>query len=250
MAGFARRSPRQVREGSAFRGRRSRLDARAPSHSQPMHRKPIRNGMVLARAARSVRVLREAHGARDVPGRLEVGACGELGLVLGGALLDVRLHEQLAAVDEEARDRLDEPSAHDEALGVTLLPPRIGEVNEHRAHRRIRREPLERLACIGVEHARAPAEAGLGQAFIDEGGPFEANFEADEAGVGCGNGALEEKPAAPGADLELHWTAARQQHGELDGALVRQAWSAGVRVAGANSEGHGRGVRREERGAF
>src|SRR4051794_31256703 len=126
-----------------------------------MNREAVGDRAVLARAARAVRVLVEARRRRRDPGGLDRWMPCKMSLVELGALLDVGLHEDVAAVDEQPRHLVEERRAHHEALLVTLLPPRIREVEEERRHRTVRRKSRQCLTSVGVEDPRPPAEAVL-----------------------------------------------------------------------------------------
>src|SRR6185503_1825301 len=76
-------------------------------------------------------------------------------------LLDVRLDEELSTSFEQSRHLPEEKFAHDEALVMTLLPPRVREVEEHALHARVGSEPWECEPRVLAEHAGAGAEAVL-----------------------------------------------------------------------------------------
>ena len=80
-------------------------------------------------------------------------------LVLGRPLLDVRLHEELPAALEQARHLIEEGVLHHEPLRVPLLPPRIGEVEEHAPHRGVGHDPRKRVAQR-PRRRRGPAGRG------------------------------------------------------------------------------------------
>src|SRR4051794_34280497 len=103
---------------------------------------------MLARASRVVRIVRHARRWGNVAVRLEMRRSEDLRLVLLGTLFDVGLDVELAARLEQSGDRLEEDVAHDEALGVTLLPPRVGEMKKRALERAGRAEPRERFFGI------------------------------------------------------------------------------------------------------
>src|SRR4051812_15516506 len=89
---------------------------------------------MFARAPGSIRVVDEESGAKVIAGRLECLMCRDDALVLVRAFLDVRLDEELPPRQEEAAHLVQERVAHDEPLGVTLLPPRVREVEKEAAN--------------------------------------------------------------------------------------------------------------------
>ena len=95
---------------------------------------------------------------------------------------------------------------------MSLLPPRIGEVEEHPPHAAVGTEPGEREPRVLAEHARVLAEAVLRQTPIADGRPLATDFEADEESLGRRRSALEEKPSFwPRTDLELDPLAGAEQ---------------------------------------
>src|SRR5262249_30279490 len=125
--------------------RRGGRGARAltPYEAKTKDRDPVGDRALLARAARAVGVLGEARALRRVARRSERGRLEDERLVLRRALLHVGLNEELAARLEEARDLDEERVAHDEALLVTLLPPRIRKVQERALERAVGPEARE-----------------------------------------------------------------------------------------------------------
>ena len=68
--------------------------------------------------------------------------------------LDVGLDEERAAGDEHATELRQELGRDDQALGVALFPPRVGEMHEYGAGAGFR-EAREGAASVFGEHARA-----------------------------------------------------------------------------------------------
>jgi hypothetical protein len=119
------------------------------------------------------------------------------------SLLDVGLYEELAPDLEKARHLPDELLANHEALLMTFLPPRIGEVNEHAHDRALGLEPLKREACVFCEHSRASPQATGPKPSVDHAGPLPAHFETQESEASFRLGAFDEKPTPPRTHLEL-----------------------------------------------
>jgi len=176
----------------------SLMIALASEPESSMDREPIQDRPMLPRAPCVERIL------RDVTGRDERRTARHDIGVECIALFDIRLDEELSAGLEEARDLLEERIAHDEALLVALLPPRIGKVEEDATHRVIGAEARKREAGVLAKDPRAISEAMLREALVADGRPLTPYLETDERGLGCRGGAFEEE-AGLGArtDLEL-----------------------------------------------
>jgi hypothetical protein len=170
----------------------------------------------------------------------------DLGRVQRGALLDVGLDEQLAAGGEQPDHLAEQHVAHDEPLGVPLLPPRIGEMHEHGAHRPGGAEPRERDLRVLGENAPAAAEPGLAEALVDQVGPLQAHLEADEAHRRVRREPLEHEAAASRADLDLDRARAGEDRRELDAVVVADGLGeprgVRVRVMGPRAHRGGRAV--------
>src|SRR6185312_12658532 len=169
--------------------RRSRSDCSASSSGSlesdatPAHAEDgetVGHRAALARAARDVGMVRNSRRIGRVAVRSEARVARELRLELGGALLDVGLHEELAAPFEQARDVIEQERREHETLLVALLPPRVGEVREEATHARVRHDARERDASVLGEDARALAVAELLQFRVHDRRPFSPDFQAHE----------------------------------------------------------------------
>lgn len=127
---------------------------------------------------------------------------GDEGGVFGGAAFDIGLDEEGAAGDEHAAQLGQEFGGDDEALGVALLPPRVGEVHEDGACAGVG-EAGEGFAGVFREHAGAVSEAAFAHAVVDDGRPFTANFHAEQENFRISGQAFEDEAAASGADFNL-----------------------------------------------
>ena len=196
-----------------------------------MHRKTVRDGAVLPRAACAIRIFREASGSRNVARMDERSVALDLLLVQRCALLHVGLDEELSRRRQQTSDVVEQHVAHHEAFFVTLLPPRIGEMDEDGPYGSIRNEANERdLRVIGKD-ASAMGEPGLPEPLIDEMRPFETNLESEDSGFGRRHAPLEDEPTSSWADLDLERPFARQKAVELDGrGPLGKARGVGVRM--------------------
>src|SRR5580698_5914988 len=158
--------------------------------AQSVHGKAVRNRTSLTGAARAIGILRHAGGTRCVTIRCEARLRRHQGFVRSRSLLDVGLYEELAPDLEKARHLPDELLANHEALLVTFLPPRIGEVNEHAHDRALGLEPLKRETCVFCEHARASPQTTGPEPGVDHASPLPAHFETQESEASFGLGAF------------------------------------------------------------
>jgi hypothetical protein len=192
---------------------------------------------VLSVAAGSVGVGREAGASGGVSGGEQLAHQADLGLVLEGAVLDVGLDEELAVVLEQAGDLAEQGVADDEALGVSLLPPGVGEMDEERGDRAVGRDPGQGEAGVLAVDPGPLAEAPRLEPIVDEGGPLAADLEADHPHVGAGGEALVEEAAAAGADLDLERPRGRCEQARGGHALA-VGEAGGVAVAIEGCHGH------------
>ena len=140
---------------------------------QPIDGQAVGDGAVFAGTARVERIFCDKTGVlRHEPcfGRNQIG-------VLLCALGDVRLDEESPAGFEHAAHLRQQVRGDHQALGVLLLPPRVGEMHENGA-RAGRRKARKSRAGVFSQHAGAIPEAAFAQAIVDDGGPFSANFQA------------------------------------------------------------------------
>lgn len=167
---------------------------------------------MLAWAASPERVLGDVRRSLDVAGRHERVARPDDVRIELGALLDVGLNEELTARLEQPSDLRQEDVAHDEALLVPLLPPRIGEVKEHPAHAPGGTEAGQRMPSVLTEDARVGAVPVLGEPLIADGGPLATDLEPDQERFGRRRSAFEKKAGLrPGTNLELDPLAASEE---------------------------------------
>lgn len=174
-----------------------------------MNRQAVGDRAVLARAARGVRILAHLRGACGIAGRRECLMCRDDSLVELGPLFDVGLHVELTSRPEQSRHLGKEDVAHHEALRMALLPPRIGEVEEHTRHAAVGSEPRERLSRVLAEDASSSGMSLLREPRVADRRPLLADLEADETALRRRHGALAEKAGLrTGTDLELQLRAA------------------------------------------
>lgn len=153
----------------------------------------------------------------------------DLRLVSLRALLDIRLHVELAASSQETRHRIEQRGAHHESLVMTLLPPRIGKVNEEGVHRTVGLEALESQLGILREDSAPRAEAMLSEPPIDDRGPFALDLEAHHRELRYDGEPLEQKAASAGADFDLDAVArALVQRADIDFPLAGETGGVGV----------------------
>src|ERR1019366_5602486 len=176
----------------------------------------VGDGAALSGAPGAVWILGEARGAVGVPSGNEPRIFGDQLLVARRALVDVSLDEEPPPGLEEPSDLAEKVPLDEQALRVSLLPPRIREVDEEATHRAVRAEAREREACV-----------------FDDRRPLAADLEPHERGAGLGFGALHEEPPPPGSQLDLDPLAVRQR-AELDTVRFGQA----RRVVVRPSHGH------------
>src|ERR1019366_7210360 len=193
----------------------------------------VGDGAALSGAPGAVWILGEARGAVGVAAGNEPRIFGDQLLVARRALVDVSLDEELPPGLEEPSDLAEKVPLDEQALRVSLLPPRIREVDEEATHRAVRAEAREREACVFGEHPGPRAIASGREARIDDRRPLAADLEPHEHGAGLGFGALHEEPPPPGSQLDLDPLAVRQR-AELDTVRFGQA----RRVVVRPSHGH------------
>jgi len=149
-------------------------------------------------------------------------------------LLDVRLDEQLTVRFEKARDFVEKAGGQDEALLMALLPPRIGEMDEHAAERPIRPKPRKGGPGVLGKDPRTFAEPPPRETPVDHGRPLSADLETEQSGARFGLRSLDEKPASARTDLDLDPVAADERSqvdaialGETRGIVVgsRRHWT-------------------------
>src|SRR3954469_23290747 len=80
---------------------------------------------------------------------------------------DVRLHKQLSIIGEQARELRDDAAGSEAALGVPLLPPGIGKMDED-ARQAASREPGQRGTNVLGEYPPALGQAEFVQALVHE----------------------------------------------------------------------------------
>ena len=156
----------------------------------------------MARRSRGLRATYAWSARRGEPGASPSGTKrgierDEL-LVRGRALVDVRLHEELAPRLQQARHLLEQPVLHHEALVVPLLPPGVGEVHEEPPHRAVRPEARQGVARVLGEDARARREPPLGQAPVDDGRPLAPDLEPEQPARGSASARSTRNQPRPG----------------------------------------------------
>lgn len=185
--------------------------------TQAMDGKPVTNGALLPRAARTVRVVGDPGAAHDVSGGMEPRVEIDEAFVGESALLDVRLNEKLTPRLEQPRRFVEEPIADHPSLGVSLLPPRVWEMNEDAPDRSTGAKARKGLAGVLGKNPDPRCQAPRLEPGAHDGHPLAANLETDERSAGLDLRPLDEKPAATGPDLELDPITVRQRC-DLDAA--------------------------------
>lgn len=159
---------------------------------------------MLARATGVERVLCDTRRAWLIAVRHEGGVARHLEVVELRALFDVGLNVELSAADEQARDVVEEDVAHDEALAMPLLPPRVRKVEKGASDGRVWPEPRQREARVFAEHTSTLRMTVLREPGIPDRGPLSSDLETDEQRVGRGERPLDEEAGLrAGPDLEL-----------------------------------------------
>ena len=147
----------------------------------------------------------------DIPSRREPITLTDDASVLQSSLFDVRLYVELPTLHEQSLDLCEEDVIHDEPLLMPLLPPGIGEVEEHAPHAAVRPHPWQRDARIFAEHTRARSGADLRQTTIADGRPLTTDLETNQRRARSRLRALEEKAGLwAWSDLELDPIARRK----------------------------------------
>jgi len=150
-------------------------------------------------------------GAARVVGifRFETGMLGdEAGLgrdqagVFGGATFDVGLDEEGAAGDEHSTDLRQEVGRDDQAFGMALLPPRVGEMDEDGASAGVGKA-WEGATGVFGEHTGAARKTAFTHAIVDDRRPFAAYFQAEQEDFRVGCQAFIDEAAAAGANFNL-----------------------------------------------
>ena len=126
-------------------------------------------------------------------------------------LFDVSLDEQLTVRFKKAGDFVEKAIGQDEALLMALLPPRIGEMDEHAAERPIRPQARKGGPSVLGEHPRTFAEPPLRETLVDHGRPLSADLETEQSGARFGLRSLDEKPASTRTDLDFDPVASNQR---------------------------------------
>src|SRR5258708_2131990 len=162
-----------------------------------MHRQPVGYRASLARAAHIVWIVGKARATGCIPAGGEPVVKRDELLVRQRALWDVRLQEELAARLQQARNLVENGTAHEEPLVVTPLPPGVGEVDDDTSHTAVRSQSRESGAGVFREHTRPCAEAATCQPTIDHHGPLAADLEPHKHGSWLRHRAIDQEPAAP-----------------------------------------------------
>jgi len=185
------------------------------------------DGAALARTAGQKRIFFDVWRGAEW---LETGVFGEQRGEPFRAFDHVGLQEDLPARPHCSKKLFEDGRTHHQSLRVSLLPPGIGEVNEHGLETRIGKARDGRPRIFG-KHARARREALLRQATVDQGRPLEANLEAHDANAGVGLQSFEDEAAATRSNLELDG-AARTLHerARVERFSFGQARGVGIRM--------------------
>lgn len=123
------------------------------------------------------------------------------------------------------------------------------EINASEALRHEARNNQARVLC---EHAPAPAEAPLLQAFVDDRGPFPLDFEPHDVGSRIELEPLHSEPAASWADFELHGSrgpGTMEDRPQIEGPFIGEPRRVGVGVDEARSRPGGVGIGRHGGGS-
>jgi hypothetical protein len=187
-----------------------------------MDRQPVGDRAMLSRAARSVWILSYVRVVCGFAGRRECLMCRHDSLVELGSLLDVRLDVELAPRTEQPRYLGEKDVAHDEALRMALLPPRIREVEKDACDHAVGTEAGQRLSRVLAEDASSSGVSLLRETSIADRRPLLADLEADEPVVRGRHGALAEKAGLrTRTDLELQLDAG-DDAAEIDVIALRK----------------------------